>query len=204
MGFIHLDMKLGALTRARWSTELDTKLESLCSAFADHPTAITLSDVSVPDQPLIFANQSFSRITGYDPDRIIGQNCRFLQGNETSQETVSKLREDISGGRSSFSCILNYRSNGDPFNNIVMLSPLDKSKFCGVYFGCQYEFGHEVSSDALADHLYGLNDVAETITSLAAKSDALNLKIMKMRTESLKLIADRFLISESLRRSNVR
>jgi PAS domain-containing protein len=40
---------------------------------------ITIADCSRPDMPLIYANDAFTRITGYQLDETLGKNCRFLQ-----------------------------------------------------------------------------------------------------------------------------
>lgn len=40
---------------------------------------ITIADCSHPDMPLIYANEAFTRITGYSLDETLGKNCRFLQ-----------------------------------------------------------------------------------------------------------------------------
>ena len=38
-----------------------------------------VADPTLPDCPLVFASDSFLRLTGYTRDEILGQNCRFLQ-----------------------------------------------------------------------------------------------------------------------------
>ena len=40
---------------------------------------ITIADCSQPGMPLIYANESFARITGYSVAESLGKNCRFLQ-----------------------------------------------------------------------------------------------------------------------------
>ena len=40
---------------------------------------ITIADCSLPDMPLIYANQGFARITGCPVAEVLGKNCRFLQ-----------------------------------------------------------------------------------------------------------------------------
>lgn len=37
---------------------------------------ITIADCSLPDHPLIFANDAFSKITGYSREEALGKNCR--------------------------------------------------------------------------------------------------------------------------------
>jgi PAS domain-containing protein len=66
--------------RASSHTELLLKDVAL-SATAE---GITISDTSQEDNPLIYANAGFTRLTGYPLDEVIGKNCRFLQGAETT------------------------------------------------------------------------------------------------------------------------
>ena len=40
---------------------------------------ITIADCSLPDMPLIYANQGFVKITGRSVAEVLGRNCRFLQ-----------------------------------------------------------------------------------------------------------------------------
>ena len=51
---------------------------------------MTIADFTHPLQPLVFANQGFTEITGYTVDETVGKNCRFLQGPETEPEVVRK------------------------------------------------------------------------------------------------------------------
>lgn len=37
---------------------------------------ITIAECSLPDHPLIFANDAFSQITGYSREEVLGKNCR--------------------------------------------------------------------------------------------------------------------------------
>ncbi len=60
---------------------------------------MTIADCSQPDQPLIYANEGFTKITGYSISDAIGKNCRFLQGPGTDQKVVAELREAIQKGR---------------------------------------------------------------------------------------------------------
>jgi PAS domain-containing protein len=43
-------------------------------------TGITVADMTLPDAPLIWVNTAFSELTGYEPDEVLGRNCRLLQG----------------------------------------------------------------------------------------------------------------------------
>jgi PAS domain S-box-containing protein len=61
-------------------------------------------------------------LTGYPVARVLGRNCRFLQGPETDPVTVSRMREAIDQGEDISVELLNYRFDGSTFHNHVMIS----------------------------------------------------------------------------------
>ena len=68
-------------------------------AMAQTRMAVCLSDPHQPDQPIVFANRAFRRLTGYEEEEILGRNCRFLQGAKTDRDAVARVREAIGTGR---------------------------------------------------------------------------------------------------------
>ena len=53
---------------------------------------ITIADPNLPDCPLMYVNEAFCRMTGYDQDEILGRNCRFLQGPETDKASLARIK----------------------------------------------------------------------------------------------------------------
>ena len=84
-----------------------------------------VSDARQPEHPIIYANPHFSVITGYELPEILGHNCRFLQGPDTDQATVAAIRRAIGEQRVFRGEILNYRKDGMPFWNLLLLYPLN-------------------------------------------------------------------------------
>ena len=93
-------------------------------AMEEAPVGITISGSSEDDVPMIYANEGFRRITGYPEDEILGQNCRFLQGEETDEEPVRRMRESIEAGENVSVEVLNYRKDGTEFWSEVQISPI--------------------------------------------------------------------------------
>ena len=58
--------------------------------------AFCISNPLLPDCPLTYCNKTFSEQTGFEPEDIVGRNCRFLQCGETSRETVAAMGECVS------------------------------------------------------------------------------------------------------------
>lgn len=85
---------------------------------------ITISTMTQSDQPLIFVNEGFQKLTGYSKEEVLGKNCRFLQGEDTNQKSVSKLREAIKKGEACTVELLNYNKTGEPFWNRLSITPI--------------------------------------------------------------------------------
>lgn len=98
--------------------------------------AFTLSDPALADNPLIWCNAAFSRMTGYPADEVVGRNARFLQGENTEQEPVTRIRQAMATGYPVHEVVLNYRKDGTPFWNQLSISPVhDESGAVVNYIG---------------------------------------------------------------------
>ena len=91
-------------------------------AMDEAPVGITISDPDRNDNPMIYINDRFESLTGYSD--VIGENCRFLQGEETDPDTRAALREAIDDRRPVSVDILNYRQNGQKFWNRLDVAPV--------------------------------------------------------------------------------
>lgn len=115
---------------------------------------VTISEATLPDNPIIYANAGFERLTGYSVDDVIGRNCRFLQGKETDVAAVAEIRRAVSAGLECTVQLLNYRKDGTTFWNRLSITPL------------RDEFGK-------VTHFVGIqSDVTEQKLAEAALSDA--------------------------------
>ncbi len=85
---------------------------------------IAIADARLPDNPLIYANAGFERLTGYSAEEVMGRNCRFLQGPETDAKTLEQLRTALRDPREVTVQLLNYRKNGTTFWNRLSITPV--------------------------------------------------------------------------------
>ncbi len=46
--------------------------------------SIVITNPKLPDNPIVYCNPAFEKITGYSQIEALGKNCRFLQGTNTS------------------------------------------------------------------------------------------------------------------------
>ena len=109
-------------------------------AMAQTRMAVTLADPNQPDMPLVFANRAFRALTGYAEEEIIGRNCRFLQGPETSSQTLDRVRRALEKEDVVVVELLNYRKDGSSFWNALHIGPIYNAKGDLVYFfGSQWD-----------------------------------------------------------------
>jgi PAS domain S-box-containing protein len=132
---------------------LDYQLALKNRALASAVEGITISDLRLPDNPLVYVNRGFTEITGYSREESIGRNCRYLQGPDTDPAAISEIREAIADRRSCVVEILNYRHDGSPFWNRLSVTPLrDGSGEVTHYIGVQSDVTEERNAkDALRE-----------------------------------------------------
>lgn len=102
----------------------DDSDKAILDSIHNSPVATVISDPLLDDNPIIEANQGFLDLTGYDRDEIIGRNCRFLAGEETERWVSDKIREGLRDQRPVLVEILNYKKDGTPFRNAVLIAPI--------------------------------------------------------------------------------
>ena len=100
---------------------LDRSVEESVAA---SPLAMVITNPKRPDNPIEIANAAFCRLTGYAEREIVGRNCRFLAGAETEPAVRQQVRNAVEAKRPVLVDILNYRRDGTPFRNGVMIAPL--------------------------------------------------------------------------------
>jgi len=83
-----------------------------------------ITDPRQPDNPLVWVNPAFTRITGYAAEEAVGRNCRFLQGPATDQAAVAEIRAALAEQRPGTTTLLNYRKDGTAFWNQLSVSPV--------------------------------------------------------------------------------
>ena len=116
------------------------RLTLMSRAVESAAQGITVADANQPEEPLVYANEAFERLTGYDRQGVLGRNCRFLQGDGTDEETVARIRRAIDDERPVSVELLNYRADGTPFWNQLDIVPIrDDDGTVTHYLGLQQD-----------------------------------------------------------------
>jgi diguanylate cyclase (GGDEF)-like protein/PAS domain S-box-containing protein len=103
-------------------TELDRRI--LEQALAASRDGIIVTDGRSDDQPVIFVNPAFERLTGYSERDALGRNCRFLQGHDRDQGALAEVRRALREGSAAEVVVRNYRKDGSMFWNQLRLEPV--------------------------------------------------------------------------------
>ena len=148
-------------------------VDLLKNAFDASSNPITISDCSLPDNPIIYCNRAFSDLTGYPLKDIIGNNCRFLQGNDVDPKVITTMRNAVHSGTTARVILKNYKKNGTPFWNDLVISPLKDSKGTTTHFmGMQLDITDRITAEqtliATTEELTNLNRELEQFTYAAS------------------------------------
>jgi diguanylate cyclase (GGDEF)-like protein/PAS domain S-box-containing protein len=110
---------------------------------------VTISDMRLPDQPLIYVNEAFEELAGTTRDDVLGRNCRFLQGPDTDPAAVARIRSAIARGEECRETVLNFRGRDrTPWWNEIHLSPvLDDDGSVLHYIGVQHDVTARVEAE---------------------------------------------------------
>jgi len=116
---------------------------ALHDMIAESAVAAVISNPRLPDNPIVDCNAAFITLTGYARDEIVGRNCRFMSGPGTEPELTETIRSGIHARRPVLVEILNYKKDGTPFRNAVMVAPI-----FGVTGELEYFLGSQMEVDA--------------------------------------------------------
>lgn len=118
--------------------------EALLESIGFSPIASVISNPRRQDNPIEVANAAFCTLTGYTESEVVGRNCRFLAGAATEPWLTDRIRQAIDLRRPVLVDILNYRSDGRPFRNAVLVTPLfDGEGELRYFLGSQVELGDD-------------------------------------------------------------
>jgi len=104
--------------------ELEKTLHLRDRAIASLSQGLVIADSLQPDNPIIFANPGFEKLTGYTQAEILDRNCRFLQGPKTDPAAAEKIRLAMQNSQPVQVEILNYRKDGQTFWSELIITPI--------------------------------------------------------------------------------
>ena len=132
-------------------TEKDLMLKS--SALQSANNGIVITDALKDDNPIIYFNPAFQKLTGYSSKEILNHNCRFLQGKDRDQQGLKTLRNAIKKGESCQVTIRNYKKDGTLFWNDLYIMPIvNKNGILTNFIGIQNDVTKRKHAEAERNH----------------------------------------------------
>ena len=117
-------------------------LQSMIDASND---GIVVAEQEGDDTILIYVNQAFERLTGYEATEILYQDCRFLQGDDRDQLGRARIRRALAEGMPCREILRNYRKDGGAFWNELSITPVRNAADRRTYFiGIQKDVTRQV------------------------------------------------------------
>jgi PAS domain S-box-containing protein len=116
-----LDARVETLLRVRRQS---LQLSLFRRAMDEATIGISITDPNRPDNPLVYVNEGFCRLTGYDREEVLGRNCRLLHAPDTDGETAADVRAAIDAEEPTTVEIRNSRADGEPFWNLLTVAPI--------------------------------------------------------------------------------
>jgi PAS domain S-box-containing protein len=114
--------------------------ENLTDLIVHSPIASVVSNPRIRDNPIIACNKAFIELTGYAEAEIIGRNCRFLAGPSTEPWLTETIKTGVRKHLPVLVEILNYKKDGTPFRNAVLVAPVfDDHGELEFFLGSQVE-----------------------------------------------------------------
>ena len=161
--------------------------------------SFTISDPSLPDNPLIWVNDSFTQVTGYDFRDSVGRNCRFLQGPDTDPATVREIRQAIDREEATTVTLLNYRRDGSTYWNELTVSPVRDAAGRATHFvGVQRDVTNRVELERERERAYRAERQARAEAEEArAHAQRLQAEAEQARNESERAGARLLLLLQS-------
>ena len=118
---------LEAKFRALRDTPDDAKLRLFESIVVHAKDAILITEAEPEDLPgprIVYANQAFTDMTGYDAEEVVGKTPRMFQGPLTGADARAKIKAALNAWQSLQIEIFNYHKNGEGFWLELSISPL--------------------------------------------------------------------------------
>ncbi|GAB5518158.1 MAG: hypothetical protein RhofKO_04090 [Rhodothermales bacterium] len=135
------------------SEELKSVLSSVVVSATDAILVTEAEPLNAPGPAILYANEAFCRLTGYQLDEVVGKSPRFLQGPKTDREGLDRIREALEQWQPVTQELLNYRKDGTTFWVELSITPVaNENGWFTHWIGVQREItDRKVSERALAE-----------------------------------------------------
>src|ERR687898_425039 len=130
------------------------KLRLLERAVIASTNSIVITDPNQPDDPIVYVNPAFERMTGYAAEEVLGRNCRFLQREDRAQPALEELKAAVCEGRHCTVVLRNYRKDGTLFwNELSIYSVRDEDGRMTNFVGVQNDVTERIRAEEILSEI---------------------------------------------------
>lgn len=173
--YLLIEKGLALIARAQ------SALQLLDRAVESSVNAILISEYRAPNNPIVYVNRAFERITGYTGREALGRNVLFLQGTDRDQPELEALVEAVRGRRPHRAVLRSYRKDGSMYWTEAHVAPVSNhagevSHFVTVLNDIsearryQDELAHQANYDSLTN-LANRNLLADRVGHAIARCE---------------------------------
>ncbi len=176
------------LDEARITAEIhgqDDRSDPFVAAVRATRMPMIITNPRLPDNPAIFINDAFCRMSGYAREEILGHNCRFLQGPESDPKAINEIRDAVRAVRPVQLDIRNHRKDGSAFWNRLLIAPVFDAEGDLAYF-----FASQVDVTLERERLEGLE--TDNAALMAELTDRLRGQEVREREMAYAMRAGQF------------
>jgi len=188
-------LRNGAEKQVRSEEEINIRTKAMEST-AD---GIFIIDARDPDFPIIYANHSFQKMTGYAKSEILGRNYFLFYGVDTDPRVANEIKQAMHKGKSFHGEVLNFKKNGKKCWNSLRIAPVrDPSGAVTHYVGIKTDVTlmrekelkiNEQREELL--HVTRVGKLAEFVSSLAHEISQPLTAILSYSQAAQRMLADR-------------
>ncbi|CAI2723782.1 unnamed protein product [Schistosoma spindalis] len=105
-------------------------LETVLRRFSTPQTGLLIANARIVDHPIIYVNESFTKMTNYTSREMMHQNaiCRQLHGKRTSINSIERLKNALDEGYFDQVEITLYKKNRSMIWVIMCVAPVENDK----------------------------------------------------------------------------
>ncbi|XP_006621671.1 potassium voltage-gated channel protein eag isoform X5 [Apis dorsata] len=119
----------------------NTFLENIIRRSSSQPdSSFLLANAQIVDFPIVYCNESFCKISGYNRAEVMQKSCRcgFMYGELTDKETIARIEECLEGQIHDQFEILLYKKNSAPRETplwlLLQIAPIKNERDLVVLF----------------------------------------------------------------------
>lgn len=115
---------------------------------ANDAIMITDAQLEFPGPRITFVNPAVTKMTGYSPEELLGNNPRLLQGQKTDRALLDRLRHALTIGQHFHGRAVNYRKDGSEYLLERHITPVrDQNQAITHYIAIQHDITEQVQAE---------------------------------------------------------